>query len=579
MNNHVEQIKERLSIVDVVSSYIKIEKAGVNFRARCPFHNEKTPSFFISPSRNTYHCFGCNAGGDIFSFVEQFEGTDFKGALKILAERAGVELSPVNREKEDKKARLFQLLEETAHFFEMALARNQEARVYLRGRGMQDKTIAAWRIGYARDEWRSLMEHLEAKGYSKAEMESAGVIKRTDSKPEKQYDRFRGRIMFPITDTSGRVIAFTGRIVPLKSNREYKEDTAKYLNSPETDLFQKSKILYGFAHAKQAIRKLNFSILVEGQLDVILSHQAGYTNTVAASGTALTDDQLALLGRLSNNLVMAFDADQAGLLAQGKGIDRALVRGMDVKVAALPPGSDPADLIQKSVEEWRATIKNAKHVIDFYLDHLQTAHSDARKLRLAVGEIVIPYIAQIPHRIDQAHFVAQVADRLALSEAPIWEAVRDAARRDAAERSMPDTASERAVAAHKDTSRYETITRHLVALLLWQESIAKEKRMLDSESLRTQLTEGLGKAALEQYIAELAHDGERLMFEAEQVHEDERDLEVLAEAMFNEWKKEHLKRQYEDALGVLRKAEQGGDQEEVKEALRVCRELSAQLRE
>ncbi|MFA6274514.1 MAG: DNA primase, partial [Candidatus Paceibacterota bacterium] len=340
MNSPVQKIKERLSIEEVVSSYIKLERAGANLKAKCPFHNEKTPSFFISPDRGSYYCFGCSAKGDIFTFVEEFEGLDFKGALKLLAEKAGVQLEDYkyNKEAESEKEKLYRAMEEATKFFENNLIENSEVLNYLKSRGLEDKTIKDFRIGFIKNDWRELYTFLQKKGFTEIELEKAGLIKKTE---KGYYDRFRGRIMFPISDSSGRIIAFSGRL--------FQDDgkSAKYLNSPETPIFNKSSVLYGLDRAKESIRKNNFSILVEGQFDLILSHQAGFRNTIATSGTALSDStiskenvvsNLGLLRRLSGNIVLAFDADKAGFNAANRASKIALSFGMDVKVASMPDG-------------------------------------------------------------------------------------------------------------------------------------------------------------------------------------------------------------------------------------------------
>src|SRR3990167_7220635 len=333
MNSPVAKIKERLSIEDVVSSYIKLERAGANLKAKCPFHNEKTPSFFVSPSRESYYCFGCGASGDIFTFVEEFEGLDFKGALKLLAARAGIVLEYQNKEEESEKEKLYKALEESTLYFSNNLKENKKVLEYLKSRGLSEDTIKDFRVGFAKDDWRELYNYLKKEGYSDPELERAGLV----IKSEKGfYDRFRGRIMFPISDSSGRIIAFSGRVF----NGDKK--SAKYINSPETPIFSKSSVLYGLDRAKESIRKNNFSILVEGQMDLLLSHQAGYRNTVATSGTALSEStetkenvvsNLGLIRRLSENLVLAFDGDKAGLHASERAGRIALSLGMDVKVA------------------------------------------------------------------------------------------------------------------------------------------------------------------------------------------------------------------------------------------------------
>lgn len=265
----VETIKDRLNIVDVLSGYIKVEKAGINWKAKCPFHNEKTPSFFISGTRQSFYCFGCGEKGDIFSFVQKFEGVDFKGALQILADKAGVELKKGGEYKqEEDKDVLLQIMEESTKIYETELNRNEMPLAYLKTRGVKEATILKWRLGFAKDEWRNLYDRLVDKGFSKKNMLEAGLIKKVDgevhstsSGQEKYYDTFRGRVMFPISDNAGRVIAFSGR--SLKDDPK----APKYLNSPETKLFYKSEVLHGFHIAKNYIRKLDYAVLVEGQMD------------------------------------------------------------------------------------------------------------------------------------------------------------------------------------------------------------------------------------------------------------------------------------------------------------------------
>ena len=345
MSSNVEQIKNRLSIIDVVGSYLKLEKAGVNFKTRCPFHNEKTPSFFVSPGRDSYYCFGCNRNGDIFNFVQEFEGVDFVGSLKILADRAGVKLQKIDSKTEDQNQRLFNILEESSSFYQRKLQDNKEALEYLKSRGLTEKTIKDFSLGFAPDEWGALMNYLKSKGYSEKEMDKAGLIKESGGKT---YDRFRSRIIFPINDPSGRAVAFSGRIFGKESSK-----IPKYLNSPETSIFKKSYILFAYDKAKLEIRRSSFAVIVEGNIDVLMAHQAGYRNTIAPLGTALTREQVEKISKLTNRIVIAFDSDSAGFSASSRGARIALSLGIDLKVAAIPKGFDPADLIIKDVEEWK----------------------------------------------------------------------------------------------------------------------------------------------------------------------------------------------------------------------------------
>src|SRR3989338_6165753 len=305
----VQQIKDRLSIVDVVSQYVKLERSGANLRARCPFHAERTPSFFVSPERGTYHCFGCNVGGDIFSFVEQIEGLDFKGALKVLAEKAGVPIvyGRSDKREKDERDRLFELMEVATIFYVSQL--NDDVRKYLHGRSTNDATIKTFRLGWAGEGWSALADHLKNKKFSEKEMLDAGNGKRTESGGVN--DKFRNRIMFPIADSAGRVVGFSGRIF----GENVSPEAPKYLNSPETPLFHKSRILYGLDKAKLSVRKHNCAVLVEGQLDLLASHHAGWGNTIAVSGTAFTPEHAALIRRMTDNLVIALAADDARIKA------------------------------------------------------------------------------------------------------------------------------------------------------------------------------------------------------------------------------------------------------------------------
>jgi DNA primase len=412
MSDAVRQIKDRLNIIDVVSPYVELHKAGRNFKGKSPFSNERTPSFYVSPERGMYYCFSTSQGGDMFTFIQTVEGVDFREALKMLAEKAGVELIAEAPEKRSERDRLYALLEETTKFFEEWLPLSPVAAAYLADRGVKPVTIAKWRIGYAPGPatggWRLLKEHLSAKGYTIPEMLKAGVVKHgADGKDP--FDVFRDRVMFPLRDAQGKVVGFSGRTLTPD------EKTPKYVNSPETELYKKSDLLFGYDIAKNSIRTLDFSLIVEGQFDVVMSHQAGYSNTVAVSGTALTLHHVQLLERLSTRVVLALDADRAGIAAMQRAADLMLRRGFDVKVAKLPSGADPADLVRSDVAALRQAVGGAVPIIEFLLGHLKGGAGDERAYRLAVRESVIPYITLIPNRIDQEHFAEVVATALGVS--------------------------------------------------------------------------------------------------------------------------------------------------------------------
>src|SRR3989344_911879 len=427
MSSSVDQIKSKIDIVSLVSSYIKLEKAGANFKGRCPFHNEKTPSFFVSPDRGSYYCFGCQAKGDIFTFVQEFEGLDFIGSLKVLADRAGVVLEQYNSGDKTEKQRLHSVLELAVFFYQKKLDENKEALKYLHSRGVTDETIKEFRIGFAPPEWRDLFEYLLSRSVTEGDMLEVGLIKRKDGTQSSYYDTFRGRITFPINDSSGRVVGFSGRIlVPDDPSNRAELSTGqasqpKYLNSPETSLFNKSEVLFGLDKAKKDIRLKDYSVLVEGQMDLIMLHQVGITNTVASSGTALTENHLIKLRRLSNRIIMAYDADSAGFSASNRSSQMALSLGMELKLASFPEGKDPADLAKDDLEKLKTCFKNAKHIIDFYTDTLLEKKLPPRELGKEIQKNVLPYVSILPSSIEQSHFIKSIAQKTFIKEEALWD--------------------------------------------------------------------------------------------------------------------------------------------------------------
>ncbi|MBU1557847.1 DNA primase [Patescibacteria group bacterium] len=554
--DNVSRIKERLGVVDVVGSYIKLDKAGANLKGKCPFHNEKTASFFVSPDRGTYKCFGCGAGGDIFTFVEQFEGVDFPGALKILAEKAGVELVKEDPRLKDERERLFKVMEEATLFFEKGLSENKEVLGYLENRGLKKETIKNFRIGFVRDDWTSLYDFLKTKNFNDSEMEEVGLIKKRE-KGDGFYDRFRGRVIFPIFDNSGRTIAFSGRI--------YKDDekSAKYLNSPETVLFHKSKILYGYNFAKNDIRKRDFSILVEGQMDIIMSHQAGFTNAVATSGTALTGDHLVLLKRLSNKIAMAFDGDKAGLNAANKGAKLALGEGMEVKLVEIPEGLDPADFILKDKDGWVSALKNSVHIIDFNLNVLRNKGLDKRSLGMEINKIVLPLVSGLNSKIEQDYFVSKISAKTGISESAIWEDLVGSPKDEI-------IAKEEIIITQKKVLKTKNkAIRELSGILYWQKGL--EESVLDIEKTETQLKEILGGDVFEK-IENLSDEiKNEIIFEAENLYTDERGLKNKVEELFINLEKEYLK---EERNKVLKKINDGDESDD---NMKLYNELSKKI--
>ena len=423
MLSPLDEIKNRLDIGEVIKGYIKLNKAGANYRAVCPFHSEKKPSFFVSPARQIWHCFGCSKGGNVFQFVMDIEGIEFGDALRILAHKAGVELKKQDPQIRTERQKLYEICELAARFFEKQLESSktgQEAEKYLLARGVKKESLEKWRVGYAPDIWQSLFDFLISKGYRGEEIEKAGLALRNEQ--GSFYDRFRGRIIFPIFDLNSQVVGFGGRIFGEK--REEKE-IAKYVNSPQTLLYDKSRILYGLDKAKVEIRKRNSCILVEGYIDLIMVSQSGFENVVATSGTALTPFQLKILKRYSDNLLTAFDMDVAGDSATKRGIDLAQGQDFNVKVITLPQESDPADFIFKDVKNWEVRVENAKSILDFYFESVFSKfNKDNPEEKGEISNILLPVIKRIPNRIVRSHWVGELAKRLGAKEEDVEEELK-----------------------------------------------------------------------------------------------------------------------------------------------------------
>lgn len=416
----VQEIKDRLDIIDVVSGYLKLEKTGINYRAPCPFHSEKKPSFFVSPSRQMFKCFGCGKSGSVFDFVMELEGIEFADALRVLAKKAGVALKEFKPELKTKRERLFEICNLSTSFFEKQLNSEKGKKVidYLLKRGLKKESISKWRIGYSPLSWTSLSEFLISKGYNREEVVEAGLAVKKEGGGS--YDRFRGRIIFPVFDLHSQVIGFGGRVF------EKDNETAKYVNIQNTPLYDKSRVLYGLNFAKMDLRKKNECILTEGYLDVILSHQEGFENTVASSGTSLTPFQLKILKRYTPNLLTAFDMDSAGQIATKRGIEIAQKEGFDIKVIIMPKDKDPADVLSENPALWCELVSSSKNIMDFYFeDALNKFDASDPKGKKDISENLLPLIKRIPSKILQFHWAKRLAKALKVSEEAVLEELKN----------------------------------------------------------------------------------------------------------------------------------------------------------
>jgi len=471
-NSPIDEIKGRLDIVDVIGSYIKLQKAGMNYRAVCPFHSEKKPSFFVSPSKQIFKCFGCGKFGDIFKFVMEIEGVEFGDALRILAKRAGVELQRQNPKLKTERKRLYEIMELGCEFFEKQLNNSKaglESKKYLLNRGITEKSIKKWRVGYSpnpqKGKWEVLTDFLISKGYGRKEIINTGLaIKKELTGPTQSYDRFRGRIMFPIFDLNSQVIGFGGRITKEKEDKE----VAKYINTPNTLLYNKSFVLYGLNPGRLDIRKKDFCILVEGYTDVILSHQAGFQNTVATSGTALTSFQLKILKRYSQNLITAFDMDIAGDSATRRGIDLAQEQDFQIKVITMPAGKDPADIVSKSPKEWQKLIDSAKSILDFYFDSaFLEFDKDSPEGKRGISKALLSIISKIPSKILQSHWTQKLSRGLKVSEESVIQELKKVFQRDGRDytRTRPSQEQEISKEIKREKTRKQVIEEKILSLI------------------------------------------------------------------------------------------------------------------
>lgn len=423
MNDPVlQEIKDRLNVADVIAGYITVKKAGSSFKALCPFHNEKTASFNISPAKQIWHCFGCGLGGDIFGFVMQYENLEFKDALKILADKAGVQLPsyrPENKPQQDEKELLLRINDFAGRFYHQVLIKDQKgatALEYLKNRGLTDGTIKQWQIGFAPDDFHALEKALLAKKVNLNDAIKAGVIIKND---RGMYDRFRGRVTFPIYDYFGNTVGFSARILTDDGK------SAKYINSPETPVYNKSKILFGLNFAKDSIRKADEAVIVEGQMDCISAHQGGFKNIVASSGTALTEAGLIQLGRLTKNLKFCFDADLAGQTASRRAGEVALKMGFRLKVIVLEKAKDPDELIKKSPGLWEKAVAEAVWYLDWQMDAAEKKFSqDPVEQKHFLSEQVVPLLGAIVDPLEQDHYVHKLSTRFLISEKTILDQIK-----------------------------------------------------------------------------------------------------------------------------------------------------------
>jgi len=414
MPGQAEEIKARIDIVDLISEYIRLKQAGTNnWKALCPFHNEKTPSFMVSRDKQIWHCFGCSEGGDIFTFVEKMESIEFPEALRLLAQKAGVKLVTQDPQLASQKNRLMDIIQLAVKFWHKTLLESsqaQKARDYLKKRQVSEQIINDFKLGYAVDSWDTLIKFLKSRGFKDQEIFLAGLSVKKE-RGQDFYDRFRDRLMFPINDAHGNPIGFTGRTLKVD------EKAGKYINTPQTLIYNKSLVVFNLDKAKQAIKKEDLAIIVEGQTDVLAAVQAGTENVIASSGTALTLDQIKILKRQTKNIAIAFDTDLAGESAAKRGIDLALQEEMNVKIIVLPGGKDPDECIKKNLDDWFKAIKESRSIMEYYFDQT-LSRLDLNKVedKKEAARVLLSIIAKIGNKVEQTHWLQKLAETLKVPE-------------------------------------------------------------------------------------------------------------------------------------------------------------------
>lgn len=591
-----QAIKDKIDILQLVQEYVPLKKAGVNWKAPCPFHQEKSPSFMVNPEKQIWHCFGCGKGGDIFSFLQEMEGLEFVEALKLLAERAGVKVDTYQSEVSgSQRNRLFEINAKAAYFFHhilLEMPTSKPAREYLERRELKPETIIEWQVGFVPEQWDLLTKYLLKKGCSIDDLIASGLtIKRegADTKSGRGfYDRFRGRIMFPISDVHGNVVGFTGRILV-----ETEHSGGKYVNTPQTLVYDKSRALYGIHKAKLEIKNKDQAILVEGQMDVIACHQAGMKNVVAASGTALTHEQIKLLKRYTTNIAMAFDADNAGENAGKRGIEVALEEGMNIKVIQIPKGfaKDADECIKKDKAIWFKAVEEAKGVMEWYISTTLARYdiqNPSQKQKAA--EILVAEVARIPHAVERDHWLQRVAGELRVDTGVLKEELSKVKKPTMARfqtQGATSTAQPIAKPSPVIASRRSVLAQALFALLVkFPQVFGVVRPILKAEYFSSTSAARLYELAEKQYTVgndfrpnEIVEESELitiLRLRADKDYPDmvskdaEEEVIGLAKRLKEEWVKERRK----ELQILLREAEMRKDKVKLEEYLKELQILS-----
>ncbi len=531
-----EKVKQQADIVRVVGEYVRLKKTGQNFTGLCPFHQEKTPSFAVHPVRQIYHCFGCGAGGDVFKFVMELDKCAFPEAVRTVAEKCGIaipkpkERSPEERRENQQRAALVEMHREAAAFFAQQLHQQVDGKVaaaYLEDRGLDRNSMIRFGLGFAPSAGDALVRYLRPK-YPEKLLEVCGLVSRDQG--GRFYDRFRRRIMFPISNDSGKIIAFGGRAMG--------DDMPKYMNSPETPVYSKSTVLYHLDRAKEALRQTDFAILVEGYMDAIAVARAGFANVVASCGTSLAEPQIKLLGRFTRRVVVNYDPDTAGQAATERSLTLLLEKEFDVRVLSLPGGADPDKFLkEQGAEAYKKLLGQSPTYLDYLIGRARTMDRTTAAGKVAALNFLMPYVQRLPNRLLRSEWATRIASELRVDEPVLREALRRAAT---------ERRSEVKPNAELLGSPLKPAERRLMQMLVEAEGF-REK--LAAELLANGLHRGLeSERILEMLIAKANEPSDPAAFASAL---DEKDRRLLFEVLF-ETSVEHTWEEAESCLSVLR---------------------------
>lgn len=574
MDSPVQQIKERLDIVDFIRSYITLHPAGKNFKALCPFHKEKTPSFMVSPDRQTWHCFGaCAEGGDIFKFLMKYENLEFYEALKILAEKAGIELKRISPAEQKQFGILYDINSLAKDFYKKRLEGSPEVLKYLTDRGLKKETIEEFELGLAPDSFDALSFDLSNLGHDVRDVERAGLIFKNDR--GRYTDRFRNRIMFPIYNSFGKVIGFSGRILPGAES----DDVGKYVNSPETPIFNKSRTLYGFHKTKEYIKEQNAAVLVEGQMDFLALYEDGVKNVIATSGTALTPEHLKTLRRFTDQLIFSFDNDEAGFKAAERSIDLAQANDFNVKLLTLGEYKDPAEAAQKKPGLIKGLMEKAVHAMEFYFSRY-LGSADKRGDRSGLKKnlrVVLGKIKNLASPVERDHWLKELGTRTKISEKALAEEMEQLRTRINADNIG---INQRSNLRESAVSRRELIAERLLSLIMVREELKQkieeyiEYLPEDYLLLLKNLSEGL-KLEEERLTALLNLISLRSSFELEVLGEEKLDEEF--QNLLNQIRLEYLKEKRNGLAELIKEHEKSGNEEKTNSVLKEFDEISKMM--